>query len=310
MLTTAPANKAARGTESGGRSQGFAPPAAPPPPPAVVAPPPQKKKPAPRRKKVASYRFCYVQPPERDILAAQRAAAMREAEVRPNPSGAARLEPRDGIDDTTNRNRVTRALARAAADLAARREAAAVAAASKARGPDPKKARQALYVDAPAGSLEVTRDKYRRMKAVPLAARLAVRRSHIHGWGLYCKTDVPKDAFIIEYVGQVVRQAVGDKREKYYDDAGVGSCYLFRLDEDAIVDATRRGNIGRFINHCCRPNAYAKIVALDSNTKKIVIIALQDLKAGDEVMYDYKFPIEDDKVKCYCGAPNCRGTMN
>ena len=107
-----------------------------------------------------------------------------------------------------------------------------------------------------------------------------------------------------------MRQVVGDRRETYYDETGVGSCYLFRLDEDAIVDATRRGNIGRFINHCCRPNAYAKIVSLGEGERKIVIIALRDLKRGDEVMYDYKFPIEDEKIPCYCGAPNCKGTMN
>ena len=46
------------------------------------------------------------------------------------------------------------------------------------------------------------------------------------------------------------------------------------------------------------------------HTRKIVIIALKDIKAGEEVMYDYKFPIEDDKIPCYCGAPNCKGTMN
>ena len=34
------------------------------------------------------------------------------------------------------------------------------------------------------------------------------------------------------------------------------------------------------------------------------------MRAGEEVMYDYKFPIEDVKVPCYCGAPNCRGVMN
>lgn len=52
------------------------------------------------------------------------------------------------------------------------------------------------------------------------------------------------------------------------------------------------------------------MVAVEAQLKKIVIIALTDLRAGDEVMYDYKFPIEDDKVPCFCGAPNCRGTMN
>ena len=111
------------------------------------------------------------------------------------------------------------------------------------------------------------RSKYRELRAVPVLERLAVRRSHIHGWGLYTKVDVSKDDFIIEYVGQVIRNNMGDKREEYYDKAGVGSCYLFRLDEDCIVDATRRGHIGRFINHCCSPNAYAKTVEIGPHTQ-------------------------------------------
>ena len=155
------------------------------------------------------------------------------------------------------------------------------------------------------------REKYRAMKAVHYMERLDVRRSHIHGWGLYLKRDVKRHEFIVEYVGEIVRLCVGDKRERYYDEClGVGSCYLFRLDTDNIVDATRRGSVARFINHCCKPNAYAKVVNLDSQLKKIVIVALTDLNAGDEVMYDYKFAIEDEKIPCSCGAPNCKGVMN
>lgn len=56
---------------------------------------------------------------------------------------------------------------------------------------------------------------------------------------------------LVEYMGEVVRQCVADLREVKYEEMGVGSCYLFRADADAIVDATRKGNLARFINHCC-----------------------------------------------------------
>jgi len=56
---------------------------------------------------------------------------------------------------------------------------------------------------------------------------------------------------VIEYVGQVVRQTVADLREKRYEAVGIGSSYMFRVDGDAIVDATRYGNLARFINHSC-----------------------------------------------------------
>lgn len=56
---------------------------------------------------------------------------------------------------------------------------------------------------------------------------------------------------VIEYVGEVVRQAVADERERRYEAAGIGSSYLFRVDHNYIIDATRNGNMARFINHCC-----------------------------------------------------------
>jgi SET domain-containing protein len=90
----------------------------------------------------------------------------------------------------------------------------------------------------------------------------------------------------------------------------VGSCYLFRLGRQEIVDATVRGGMARFINHSCEPNAYAKKVSLEGGTKKIVFFALRALYPGEEVFYDYKFPIEDDKIPCYCGAPLCRRFLN
>lgn len=114
---------------------------------------------------------------------------------------------------------------------------------------------------------------------------------------------------IIEYIGEIVRQKIADMREKEYEKIGIGSSYLFRMDEDQIVDATLSGNLARFINHCCDPNCIAKIISINGE-KKIVIYAKEDIEVGQEITYDYKFPVEDDKIPCLCGSPNCRGTLN
>ncbi len=58
-----------------------------------------------------------------------------------------------------------------------------------------------------------------------------------------------------------------------------------------------------------QPNSYSKIVSVEGD-KKIVIFALRDLRADEEVTYDYKFPFEEEKLPCSCGAKNCRGRMN
>jgi len=69
----------------------------------------------------------------------------------------------------------------------------------------------------------------------------------------------------------------------------------------------------RFMNHCCKPNAYAKVITVDTDLgveKKIVVFANRKISAGEEITYDYKFPVEDGSLKCTCGAPNCIGRMN
>ena len=58
-----------------------------------------------------------------------------------------------------------------------------------------------------------------------------------------------------------------------------------------------------------QPNCYAKIITMESQ-KKIVIYSKRDIDVNEEITYDYKFPIEDQKIPCMCGTPQCRGTLN
>lgn len=139
--------------------------------------------------------------------------------------------------------------------------------------------------------------------------RLRFGRSRIHEWGLFAMEPIAADEMVIEYVGQNIRQMVADNREKRYAQQGIGSSYLFRVDHDTIIDATKCGNLARFINHCCTPNCYAKVITIESQ-KKIVIYSKQAIAVNEEITYDYKFPLEENKIPCLCGTENCRGTLN
>jgi len=101
-------------------------------------------------------------------------------------------------------------------------------------------------------------------------------RSAIHNWGLYAMENIAMNDMIIEYVGEKVRQQVADLREHRYLKSGIGSSYLFRIDENTVVDATKKGGIARFINHSCMPNCTAKIITVEKS-KRIVIYALRDI---------------------------------
>ncbi|KAL1269655.1 hypothetical protein QQF64_031944 [Cirrhinus molitorella] len=100
--------------------------------------------------------------------------------------------------------------------------------------------------------------------------KLRFGRSRIHDWGLFAEEPIAADEMIIEYVGQSIRQVIADMRERRYENEGIGSSYLFRVDQDTIIDATKCGNLARFINHSCNPNCYAKIITVEAQ-KKIVI---------------------------------------
>jgi histone-lysine N-methyltransferase SETD1 len=81
-------------------------------------------------------------------------------------------------------------------------------------------------------------------------------KSAIHDWGLFAQENIGTDEMVIEYVGQVVRPVLSDVREMRYEKQGIGSSYLFRIDTDYVVDATKVGNLARFINHSCDVSTY------------------------------------------------------
>ncbi|VDM17182.1 unnamed protein product [Hydatigera taeniaeformis] len=139
--------------------------------------------------------------------------------------------------------------------------------------------------------------------------QLIFAKSPIHHWGLIALEPIAAEEMVIEYVGHVIRKGVAELREKRYEQRGIGSSYLFRIDDEFVIDATMYGNNARFINHSCQPNCYAKVITVEGR-KKIVIYSKRDIQVMEEITYDYKFPYEDEKIPCLCGAPQCRGTLN
>ncbi|XP_031442575.1 histone-lysine N-methyltransferase 2B isoform X3 [Clupea harengus] len=151
--------------------------------------------------------------------------------------------------------------------------------------------------------------RFRHLKKTSKEA-VGVYRSPIHGRGLFCKRNIEAGEMVIEYAGNVIRSVLTDKREKHYDRKGIG-CYMFRIDDFEVVDATMHGNAARFINHSCEPNCYSRVISVDGQ-KHIVIFAQRKIHRSEELTYDYKFPIEDanSKLHCNCLARRCRRYLN
>ena len=107
--------------------------------------------------------------------------------------------------------------------------------------------------------------------------RVEVNKSHIHRLGLFAREDFMPNDIVIEYVGELIDNEEADRREKQYEERGIGDCYLFRLDREWVIDATYKGNEARFLNHSCDASCCAKIVMI-AQKKHILIMANKHIK--------------------------------
>jgi SET domain-containing protein len=129
---------------------------------------------------------------------------------------------------------------------------------------------------------------------------LIIGSSKIHATGCYTTHPISKGTFIIEYVGPLL--TVDEADERYVDQE---ETYLFGLsDGKHVIDGYGEA---AFINHSCDPNCEA----VESDNRRVWIVALRDIAAGEELTYDYSLydGTEEDESRCACGAAHCRGTL-
>jgi uncharacterized protein len=140
--------------------------------------------------------------------------------------------------------------------------------------------------------------------------RIQVRRSGVHGKGVFALQPIAKGTRLIEYTGEVIPWAVAERRHPH-DPSDPHHTFFFHIDEDHVIDAKVGGNAARWINHACEPNCEAE----EAGTR-VFIKALRDLHPGEELFYDYGLVIDARQTSalkrqyaCRCGSPQCRGTM-
>lgn len=135
-----------------------------------------------------------------------------------------------------------------------------------------------------------------RSKILP---RIVRRRSQVHGYGVFAAEPIAKNARIINYAGELVRndEACEARETRYLVQ---GCIWVFRVNRAWSRDAAVGGNIARFINHSCRPNCRFEVV-----DKTIWIRALRPIRRGEELSYDYR-TIGERTIPCRCrpGCPN------
>jgi SET domain-containing protein len=137
-----------------------------------------------------------------------------------------------------------------------------------------------------------------------------VRRSRVHGLGVFATRRIRKGTRIVEYLGERISHREADRRyaTKSPND---NHTFLYIVDRGVVIDAGTDGNDARFINHGCDPNCESV-----TEDRRIYIEAIETIQPGEELKYDYSIgrdqddPANIDEIyACRCGADDCRGTM-
>ncbi len=146
-----------------------------------------------------------------------------------------------------------------------------------------------------------------RKKAAEL---IEVRKSAVHGRGVFAREPIRKGTRIIEYTGRRVPWKEAQDLPPF-DPKNPFHTVFFSVGKDDVIDAAVGGNEARWINHSCAPNCETY-----EEDGRIFVHALRGLRSGEELFYDYKMiPAErrtrkvEKEFACYCGANKCRGTM-
>ena len=132
-----------------------------------------------------------------------------------------------------------------------------------------------------------------------LAPGLAIKKSSINGKGCFATLHFPRRKKIADYTGERITTAEAKRR------ANRRRLRICAIDSRWSLDGSRNGNGTHYINHSCEPNSFMKILY-----GHIQFYALRDISPGEEITIDYEMTLHSDSKRCFCGAKNCRGTIN
>jgi len=148
------------------------------------------------------------------------------------------------------------------------------------------------------------------MKSSSGSPLMRVRRSRVHGSGVFAAKAIRKGTRVAEYTGDRISHAEADRRYAHKADDD-NHTFLFTVDSRTVIDGGVGGSAARFINHSCNPNCETVI-----EDKRVFVEAIRGIKAGEEIGYDYMIerdasdpPNMAEIFGCRCGAEKCRGTM-
>ncbi|KAG7844208.1 hypothetical protein KL941_004157 [Ogataea angusta] len=140
-------------------------------------------------------------------------------------------------------------------------------------------------------------------------APVSIFKAEHKGYGMRADKDISPHTFIVEYKGEIVDNELYKERKEQYSNEGIKHFYFMMIQDNEIIDATKKASVGRFCNHSCDPNAYVEKWVVNKRFR-MGIFAKRKIIKGEEITFDYNVDrYGAEPQKCYCGAPNCLGVM-
>lgn len=157
-----------------------------------------------------------------------------------------------------------------------------------------------------------------------VSVKLKIVRVVNKGWGLFAAEFVRKGGFICEYAGEYLTTEESRKRQKVYDELAskkLLSPALIVIREHlpsgksclrANIDATKIGNVGRFINHSCDGGNLSAVLVRNTGSllPRLCFFAALDINDGSELTFSYgEGNVRSNGLPCFCGSGDCRGVL-
>jgi hypothetical protein len=149
----------------------------------------------------------------------------------------------------------------------------------------------------------------RRLESNLSVHQLQIFKHPILNHAVRSLTDISKDQLVCEFVGEIMRKST------YLKKLEAGQSYphygVELIPGSYVIDASKKGNLSRFMNHSCEPNCIMQRWVVRGE-QRIGIFALRDIESGVELTYDYSMHVylKDQKLKCHCDSPNCQGIIS
>lgn len=157
-----------------------------------------------------------------------------------------------------------------------------------------------------------------------LGVKLKIVKDVNKGWSLFAHQFIGVATFVCEYAGELLTTEEAKRRQEIYDELSLKrklSPALLVVREHLSsgnvcirinVDATRIGNVARFINHSCDGGNLFPVIVRSSGAllPRICFFASRDIQENEELTFSYgEVRLKENGLRCFCGSSSCYGIL-